>query len=162
MAENRPPGKSKPFQKAPGSRSVRRNLFGRDPDTPQEDLAQDVAELTRDNERRFLQRWNYDIVADRPVKGNLDWGTGIPLHSQTSLLHVPSGDEASSSASTASSIASGDDLPSEHHSYPPPLPGKGASVHNSQSSNGFDQPPLKKQRSSDSGELLCWSLIVDK
>ena len=151
MAENRPPGGKNHFQKIPGPRSARRNLFGRDPDT-RESLARDVAELKKDSERRFKERWNYDLVADRPVVGSLDWGRGIPLNSQTSLLHVPSEGEIPSSVSAAR----GDDISSAAYISQPAttLSREDEESISILSSNGYEQPPNKKQRSSGMFALL--------
>ena len=151
MAENRPPGEKKTFQKLPGPRSVKRNLFGRDPDKPHDDLAKEVEELTKNSEKRFLERWNYDLARDQPVEGKVGWGPGIPLNTQTSLLHVPSVSEAAI-VSTASESASSHPTNGSHDS---------ASAHqsdpdscNEKKPNGNSyQPPIKRQRSSDVGEF---------
>jgi len=89
MTENQPPGKGRGFQKIPSSQSVRKNLFGRDENLVDEDLAKEVDELQKRESKRFQERWNFDPDTDTRLSGQYEWSNPVPLNFPTPLLHVP-------------------------------------------------------------------------
>ena len=155
MSENRPPGEKRPSPKAPGARSVRRNLFNRDPDQPFDDLTRECKELSRRQEMNFREQWNYDIANDMPLPGKYEWSSAIPLTTSGPLLAVPSA-EVFTCATTAGS-AQAHQSPTDSaikvtHTY-----SDDGACSSSQCSNGYSNSPLpKKRKSSSSGKTVLF------
>ena len=127
----------------PGSRSVRRNLFGRDPNVPLDDLAKEREELSKRQESNFKEQWNFDLTNCRPLNGKYEWSEAIPLNSPSLLLSVPNtGVNSEKNISPTLPIASS--------GYGHVAPASTSLVcDNSQAAT----PPAKRQRPSDSGAI---------